>query len=125
MTLMMKNKKNCIVCGKEFLPHSGSQKYCSKECRINIQECNYTRYKMQTMKRRKVICKFCGKDIAPFFREGIHRGNMHDLCRVKYFANKKLNKISYTAGDRTMMYYHGISVADIKNYIKNPQEWEA
>lgn len=28
----MKKTKKCALCGKEFVPNSGSQKYCSEEC---------------------------------------------------------------------------------------------
>lgn len=34
----MKNIKNCLHCGKEFLPRFGREKCCSKSCAALVRE---------------------------------------------------------------------------------------
>ena len=34
----MKEVRKCKYCGKEFIPRSGSQKYCCEECQTKAKE---------------------------------------------------------------------------------------
>ena len=53
----MREKKICIVCGKEFEPQVNNQKCCSPECsdvqRVKRAKASYEKHKHQTKKKEK------------------------------------------------------------------------
>lgn len=53
----MREKKICIVCGKEFEPRVNNQKCCSPECsdiqRVKRAKASYEKHKHQTKKKEK------------------------------------------------------------------------
>ena len=48
----MYSNKICKYCGKEFNPNSGSQKYCSEECKIEVRK-ERDRLRNKTESRKK------------------------------------------------------------------------
>lgn len=41
----MRQPRKCRVCGKEFIPRSSTQKYCSRKCNRAAQNSKYYIYK--------------------------------------------------------------------------------
>ena len=55
----MREKKICIVCGKEFEPRVNNQKCCSPECsdvqKVKRAKASYEKHKHQTKKKEKIF----------------------------------------------------------------------
>ena len=95
----------CIICGKEYIVKSGTQKYCSTVCaKVGLEHYNST-YKSQKVrenidihkKREKelnnnqlCVCKYCGR---PFKTSIKLRSYCSDYC------SKKADKIQYAVHD--------------------------
>ena len=52
--------KNCVICGKEFQPHSNASKVCSKECRTELRRRTFSRCYQKRIERERL-----GEPIAP------------------------------------------------------------
>jgi len=91
----MQTEKECIICGKLFIPYRQNNKCCSKQC-SKVNKDNYTkeyihtsafkeRNKVQNRKRLKqIFCTVCGKEIEKEETSNgrISRKTMHDSCVI-------------------------------------------
>lgn len=72
--------RNCIVCGKEFNPHMGMQKYCSKTCRnVVVNAKKREKIKALSSVGKPTKCKICG---CEFIKEYSRHVYCSDECKV-------------------------------------------
>lgn len=91
----MMNEKNCIVCGKPFIPGRKSQICCSKECgkEQNKRRVMKNWYRNHNKEPHDNYCKICGKKI-----EQAGNRQLHEECVIQDILNtmkagKKLSPI--------------------------------
>lgn len=102
--------KECIKCGKEFVPNSARHSYCSKECQYETKtcvqcgknflviknvtgnfcsrKCWYENNKKQTEVRKTKICPICNKTFVQNHVDQIYCGNE---CRYESSLVAKRN----------------------------------
>lgn len=71
--------RNCLHCGKEFVPTNGNQVYCSKECCVQYHR------KLNQPASKEKICLRCGKKFIPIYA---NRKYCSDECKKKYQYKK-------------------------------------
>lgn len=59
--ILMQVEKECLICGKKFLSHLKSKKYCSAECSEEADRRRHKKY-LVGEKVYKKICANCGKE---------------------------------------------------------------
>lgn len=89
--------QKCKICGKEFEARQKNHTICSPECRQKNNLANGILYrarnrqemnrKLRRKRREKAVgfpCKFCGKEVKPFFDadDRPHRYHWHEECLI-------------------------------------------
>ena len=79
--------RNCVVCGKEFNPYMGMQKYCSKTCR-NVVANAKKREKLKALSSvgKPTKCKICG---CEFIKEYSVQVYCSDECKAVGFKQNQ------------------------------------
>lgn len=79
--------KCCVVCGKEFNPYMGMQKYCSKTCR-NVVANTKKREKLKALSSvgKPTKCKICGHE---FIKEYSRQVYCSDECKAVGFKQNQ------------------------------------
>lgn len=87
--------KTCKLCGKEFVPHVNNQRYCSPECR---KEVNRRRFRAEYRRQREIkpfkikrqlplpevsVCRCCGEKFKPSYPT---EKFCSDDCRFEFFS---------------------------------------
>ena len=90
--------KQCKYCGKEFLPDSKQQVYCTKECRIKMN------MEKEKLKRKKEFekwrssnihkCEHCGSEFNPRTRRQLYCSEKckTEVMRQQQKENRQLRK---------------------------------
>jgi predicted nucleic acid-binding Zn ribbon protein len=77
-------KKDCVICGKEFLTWGGGEKTCSVECRCELKKRYRIEYKKNYEQRvqigTKISCIVCGKE---FIRENKNEKTCSEKCKIE------------------------------------------
>jgi len=72
--------RNCVVCGKEFNPYMGIQKYCSKTCRnVVVNAKKREKIKALSSVGKPTKCKICG---CEFIKEYSRHVYCSDECKA-------------------------------------------
>ena len=88
----------CKVCGKEFQPNHGNQKYCSSECKTiakNLLDHQYYKHKKQEKIIELVECEYCHETFIP-----THGNQKYCSSNCQYHAELEKN-----AESRMKSYY--------------------
>lgn len=83
-------KRKCINCGKEFLPNTKMQKYCSRSCGSEFRKKNDIN---SNWPKKTFVCAYCGKKVTT-------KGNSSDKrtrfcsneCQEKFWKHGKSKK---------------------------------
>lgn len=61
------NKRKCVVCGQEYVPRTGNQKYCSYDCKYkrDLEKIREKRTKRTVRIYPEKVCPTCGKKFTP------------------------------------------------------------
>lgn len=117
--------KLCKLCGKEFIPCSSINIFCSKKCTIK-NECN-----KRSKKPKTKICKHCNSEFTPYtslnkFCSANCRINHKKSKRIKNWSEEKCNNIK---GENNPAYRNGYYCMSKKKksdgerrYIRNSKE---
>lgn len=90
-----KKKKTCSFCGIEFLPNSGSQRYCSVKC---SRKAFYKRlHTSRFEKREPKPCIICGSEFMPKSKNHMLCGkpkckNEYNRRKRQKYESKRLNE---------------------------------
>lgn len=112
-----KKIKKCNKCGKDFLPNSNLQLYCSKECRTITKTCEhcgkeFTRLNKSTLRNQKYCSTKCqGESRAKSHEEyykrfsDIHKGHIVPIERYTR-SNNELTVLCLDCGNKTTRKAH-------------------
>lgn len=90
--------KKCSICGKEFVPCSNNQKYCSRECsekaKLQLMKQEYNASKVLKLCK---TCVICGKEFKTNYT---HQKTCSTDCRKEY---QRRYQIQYNSKKRGIL----------------------